>query len=100
MRSWILAAALGLGSLGLIGATPSHAHASWLSEALHARYGPVYYDDGYYAPAYPSYNYYPAPYHGPGVYHYGWSQPSRHSHVHVNHGYHHGATHGGHQHHR
>jgi hypothetical protein len=50
MKSLLLTAALGLGSLGLVGATPSRANASWLSEALHARYDPYY--GAYYAPAY------------------------------------------------
>jgi hypothetical protein len=71
MRSLLVAAALGLGSLGLIGATPSQANASWLSEALHARFDPNYYGTpayGYYGPDYvapPSY--YSAPYYQPGV---------------------------------
>jgi hypothetical protein len=69
MRSLFLSAALGLGSLGLIAATPSRAEASWLSEALHAYFDPYYYG-GYYSPAYayPWYGYY-----GPG---YVYSYPS------------------------
>jgi len=79
----------GLGSLGLICATPSQAHASWFSEALHARYGPYdsgsYYTPGYaypdyvyYAPTYvyPSYGYYAGPYYSPGVSFY-WSSGPR-----------------------
>jgi hypothetical protein len=66
MKSLLLAGALGL---GLIGVTPSQAHASWLSEALHARYDPYCYG-AYYPPAnaYPNYGYYAAPYYySPGV---------------------------------
>ncbi len=82
MKSLLVAVALGLGSLALIGATPSQAKASWLSEALHARFDPYYYGDYppyvypdtvYYSPAYvyPYYGYY-APYYSPGVSFYVW----------------------------
>ena len=49
MRSLLLSVALGLGALGVIGATPSRADASWLSQALHARYDPYYYGPHYLA---------------------------------------------------
>jgi hypothetical protein len=82
MRSLFLSVALGIGALGLIGATPSRTEASWLSQALHARYDPYYYGSGYdggyypysyaypgyssysYGYAYPSYRYYSRPYYG------------------------------------
>ena len=47
MKSLLLAAALGLGSLRPVGLTPARADASWLSEALHRRDDPGYYG-GYY----------------------------------------------------
>jgi hypothetical protein len=117
MKSLFVAAALGLGSLGLIGATPSQANASWLSQALHAQFDPNYYG-GYYAPGYvypgysyysptyvyPSYGYYSAPYYSPGVsfwwgsgprYYRGW-----HGHWNGHHNvWHGGSWHGGHGHH-
>ena len=46
MKSLILATVLGLGSLGLIGLTPTKADASWLSEWLHQRFDPNYYSAG------------------------------------------------------
>jgi hypothetical protein len=108
MKSLIVAAALGLGSLGLIGATPAKANASWLSQALHARFDPYYYG-GYYAPGYvyPSYNYYSPTYVYPGYgYNYRpgvsfwWGSGPRYSRGW--HGHWHGhrnAWHGGHGHH-
>jgi hypothetical protein len=71
MKSLILATVLGLGSLGLIGATPSRSDASWLSQALHAQFDPNYYD-GYYAQPYvdPGYAYYPPYYVDPGYSYY------------------------------
>src|SRR6516165_75377 len=59
MKSLVLAAALGLGSLALVGITPAKADASWLSEALHRYYDPGYY--GYYAPPVYDYGDYYAP---------------------------------------
>ncbi len=107
MKSLFLAAALGLGSLGLVGLTPGRADASWLSEALHARYGPYSYGGYYVAPGYdyyaptyvyPGYNYYAPPvyyttpyYVSPGVSYYRWSGPRYYGHWG---GYHHGDYHG------
>jgi hypothetical protein len=130
MKSMILSAVLGLGALGLVGATPAKAEASWLSEYLHARFDPTYnaypYYPGYYGDPYsaPVYDYYYAPSYSYGAY---WSPPAyyynlypaygyRYGHhswhgYHGHHGYHHGGHewhgghswhggHGGHGHHR
>src|SRR5262249_29605985 len=69
MKSFVLSAVLGLGALGLVGLTPSKAEASWLSEALHARFDPAYRGYSYYdyGPAYGYYRDYGYPY---GTYYY------------------------------
>ena len=97
MRSLLVAAALGLGLLGLIGATPSQANASWLSEALHARFDPNYYG----TPAYGYYGldyvvppiYYSAPYYQPGVSSYWGGGPRYYGHWHGYRGALHAAPH-------
>jgi hypothetical protein len=88
-------------ALGLVAAVPSPSRASWLSEFLHQRYDPGYYDyyappvyDGgtyYYAP--PAYGYYAPTYVSPPVYYsepyyvtgpsyYWWSGPRYYGHYH------------------
>jgi hypothetical protein len=125
MKSLLLYAAFGLGSLGLIGGLPSQAKASWLSEALHAQYDPYYYGAdyqpgyvypyyySYYSPTfvYPSY-WYSTGYYNPGVSYWWGSGPRYYGgwHGHWNgyhnvwhggswYGGHQGAWHGGHDHH-
>jgi hypothetical protein len=117
MKSLLVAAALGLGSLGLVGLTPAKADASWLSEALHRRYDPGYY--AYYAPPVYDYGdyygpstsyyvdpgyvyppptvYYSTPYYTPTWSYYWWSGPRYYGHHHHE-GWHGG--HGWHHHHR
>src|SRR5262249_36119380 len=110
MKALLLAAALGVGVLSL---APAHADASWLSQALHARYDPYPYG-GYYAPpacdysaptyVYPRYDYYyappahyySAPYYRPGVSFY-WGGGHRY---YGHWGGHYGGWHGGHGGHR
>jgi hypothetical protein len=79
MRSLLLSVALGVGALGLLGATPARSEASWLSEALHARYDPYYYD--YYSPSfvYPDYNYYTPGYVYPNSDNYAYPQYGNYS---------------------
>ena len=76
MRTLIPSVALSVGAL--VGLAPAKAEASWLSQALHARYDPYYYGGPsyYYAPAYdysdaPAYYDYGTPYYVPS---YGYYQ--------------------------
>ena len=112
MKSLIVSAALGLGALGLVGLTPSKAQASWLSEALHARFDPAYgYSYYNYAPAYgyPYYDYPYGTYYSGPTYYYGvpygsyWYGPRYYRpwyghrwHEHHGHEWHGGHGHGGH----
>ena len=114
MRRFLFAAAAVL-ALGFVAAFPAQSQASWLSEALHRRFDPGYYDyyaapvydyGSYYAPPVYEYEYvaptyvappvyYSSPYYVTGPSFYWWSGPRYYGHYH---GYR-GGWHGGHRHH-
>ena len=113
-----LFAAVAVAALGVLAVAPAQAHASWLSEAIHARLDPVYYpyypayDYGYppvydynyyYAPGYDYVPwggsvYYTTPYYVPYRSYYWWGGPAYYGGWYGHRGWHHGgyrAWHGG-----